>query len=51
MPEHKDDKKKKNGRSKEPTAAQVKKLPAGLVEYMRKHKKNTFRAKPDHKKK
>lgn len=49
MPEHKE--KKKNGRSKEPTAAQVKKLPPGLVEYMRKHKKNTHRAKPGHDKK
>jgi len=39
-----------NGRAKEPTAAQVKKLPPGLVEYMRKHKANTHRAKPGHKK-
>jgi len=37
-----------NGRSKEPTAAQVKKLPAGLVEYMRKNVPNTHRAKPGH---
>jgi hypothetical protein len=41
---------KGNGRSKEPTPAQVKKLPKGLVEYMRKHVPNTHRAKPGHKK-
>jgi len=40
----------KNGRSKEPTAAQVKKLPKGLVEYMRRNVPNTHRAKPGHKK-
>lgn len=39
---------KGNGRKKEPSAAQVKKLPAGLVEYMRKNVKNTHRAKPGH---
>lgn len=34
-----------DGRKKGPTEKQKKKLPPGLIEYMRKHKPKTHRAK------